>query len=84
MENTLIEAQSIPQEKRIEFIFQSFDSLKMGDSITIINNHDPEKLLNKFKEYRPSQFTAEYLATGPVEWKLMLTKKKIEGGCGCC
>lgn len=84
MKNILIEAQAIPAPDRHRFIFDTFDSLESGESITILNNHDPKPLLAQFDENRNSQFTSEYLASGPSEWKVKLTKKKKEGCCGCC
>jgi uncharacterized protein (DUF2249 family) len=84
MKDILIEAHLIPVGERHNSIFQAFDSLEAGDSITILNNHDPKPLIQQFGESRPSQFTSEYLASGPSEWKVKLTKKLKEGCCGCC
>lgn len=84
MKNILIEAQLISAVERHEFIFKTFDSLEAGESITIVNNHDPKPLLMQFEEKRGSQFVSEYLLSGPIEWKLKLTKKMKEGCCGCC
>ncbi len=84
MNDLLIEVQSIPAPQRHEVIFAAFDSLASGDSIIIQNNHDPKPLLTQFDEKRTSQFTSTYLLSGPIEWKVKLTKKMKEGCCGCC
>ena len=84
MKDLLIEAQLIPTNDRYGIIFKTFDSLETGDSLTILNDHDHKTLLIQFSESRPSQFTSEYLANGPTEWKVKLTKKMKEGCCGCC
>lgn len=84
MKDILIEAQTIPADDRHNFIFKSFDSLEAGESITILNTHDPKSLLVQFNESRPAQFSSEYLKNGPIEWKVKLTKKLKEGCCGCC
>ena len=84
MKDILIEAQLIPANERHGFIFSTFDALEVGDSITILNNHDPKPLLMQFDESRPSLFSSEYLVSGPIEWKVKLTKKMKEGCCGCC
>jgi uncharacterized protein (DUF2249 family) len=84
MINILIETQLIPAQERHVYILKKFDSLETGDSITLINNHDPKPLLAQFDENRSSQFTSEYLLNGPIEWKVKLTKKIKAGCCGCC
>jgi uncharacterized protein (DUF2249 family) len=84
MNDTIIDAQKIPGPVRHATIFQTFDDLKEGSSLVIVNNHDPRPLLNQFTQQRPEQFTQEYLAEGPSEWKVKITKIKKEGCCGCC
>jgi uncharacterized protein (DUF2249 family) len=84
MNDLIIEAQSIPAAERHNVILSTFDSLAAGDSLIIQNSHDPRPLLLQFDEKRPAQFTSEYLVSGPIEWKVKLTKKMKEGCCGCC
>lgn len=84
MRNILIEAQQIAPSERHNFIFSTFDCLETGESLTIINNHDPKPLLIQFNEMRTNLFITEYLMEGPQEWKVKLTKKMKEGCCGCC
>ncbi|MBS1970890.1 MAG: DUF2249 domain-containing protein [Bdellovibrionales bacterium] len=84
MKEFIIEAQTIPPRERHGFIFQSFDNLEGGDSLVIVNNHDPIPLLRQFQEVRPEQFAFEYLEQGPKTWRLRLTKKAKEGCCGFC
>ncbi|RPJ70811.1 MAG: DUF2249 domain-containing protein [Alphaproteobacteria bacterium] len=84
MREIVIEANTIPAPERHNFIFSTFDSLEAGDSIIISNTHDPKPLLNQFNENRTSQYTSEYLLSGPTEWRVKLTKKLKEGCCGCC
>lgn len=82
--NVLIEAQTIPEKNRRDVIFNAFNLLASGESISILNNHDPKSLLMQFNENYPGQFISEYLLNGPTEWKIKLTKKMKEGCCGCC
>lgn len=84
MKEFVIEAQKIDASQRHSFIFESFDNLEGGESLVIVNNHDPKPLLRQFGEIRPDQFVDEYLEKGPTVWKLRLTKKKNEGCCGFC
>ncbi|MDG0816904.1 DUF2249 domain-containing protein [Bdellovibrio svalbardensis] len=84
MTEFVIEVQKMEPQHRHAFIFQQFDNLQGGESILIVNNHDPLPLLRQFRETRPEQFVDEYLQKGPTEWRLRLTKKKKEGCCGFC
>jgi uncharacterized protein (DUF2249 family) len=84
MNDFVIEAQKIPGHERHAFIFKSFDNLAAGESLVIVNNHDPVPLLNQFRQHRPDAFVHEYLEEGPTCWRLRLTKKKSEGCCGFC
>jgi uncharacterized protein (DUF2249 family) len=84
MKELIIEAQSIPAPERHNKIFNAFDSLETGDSIVIVNNHDPKPLISEFDKLRKSEFESIYLESGPTSWKVKLTKTKKEGCCGCC
>ncbi|MBP9682196.1 MAG: DUF2249 domain-containing protein [Bacteriovorax sp.] len=84
MKEVMIEAQSIPAPERHNTIFKAFDNLEAGESIIIVNNHDPLPLLMQFEEQRPSQFAVSYLEKGPVSWQVKIAKKMKEGCCGCC
>lgn len=84
MKEFTIEAQKIPAQDRHRFIFQSFDNLQGGESLLVINTHDPIPLLRQFQENRPDQFSQEYLVQGPTEWRVRITKIKKEGCCRVC
>lgn len=84
MTEFVIEAQEIPATTRHAIIVESFDNLEGGDSLVIVNSHDPIPLLRFFQNSRTDQFVEEYLEKGPEVWRLRLTKKKEEGCCGYC
>ncbi|UOF01524.1 DUF2249 domain-containing protein [Bdellovibrio reynosensis] len=84
MKEVIIEAQSIPPQHRHAYIFEAFDNLEAGESVVIVNTHDPVPLLKQFEQNRANQFAHEYQAKGPDLWKLKLTKNKKEGCCGYC
>jgi len=84
MTNTIINEATIPGLEKHAVLFNAFDDLGTGESLVIIDNHDPRSILNQFYDERPAQFTEEYLELGPSEWKVKLTKMKREGCCGSC
>lgn len=56
-------------------IFQRFDMLEEGQSLTIHNDHDPKPLYYQLLGERGSTFTWEYLEQGPEWWKVRISKK---------
>lgn len=84
MTDFVIEAQKIPPAERHAYIFKSFDNLAGGESIVIVNTHNPVPLLRQFESMKADQFEYTYLEVGPVQWQLKITKKKKDGGCGYC
>lgn len=84
MKEFIIDAQAIPPMERHRFIFQSFDSLVDGESLVIVNTHDPIPLLRQFQRDRAENFAVEYLEQGPKVWRLRLIKQGKESGAGFC
>ncbi|MGB3007275.1 MAG: iron-sulfur cluster repair di-iron protein [Chitinophagaceae bacterium] len=56
-------------------IFQHFDELAEGDSLTIHNDHDPKPLYYQLIAERGNVFTWEYLEQGPTWWKVKISKR---------
>lgn len=84
MMEIIIDVQKIVPAERHGLIFQNFDSLDEGQSLVIVNDHDPKPLLRQFQETRPNLFKDEYLQAGPAVWKVRITRTKKEGCCGFC
>jgi regulator of cell morphogenesis and NO signaling len=57
-------------------IFQRFDALKPGESLTIHNDHDPKPLYYQLLGERGNIFVWEYLEQGPQLWRIKMTKHK--------
>ena len=65
----------IPREKH-PAIHATFGKLNPGESLTLINDHDPKPLYYEFSAEKAGQFTWEYLEKGPEVWKVLITKTK--------
>ena len=65
----------IPREKH-PAIHATFEKLNPGESLTLINDHDPKPLYYEFSAEKAGQFTWEYLEKGPEVWKVLITKTK--------
>ncbi|OGW35171.1 MAG: hemerythrin [Nitrospirae bacterium GWD2_57_9] len=64
----------IPRDRH-PLIFKTFDALKQDESFVITNDHDPKPLYYSFLHEREGLFGWEYLAEGPEEWKVKITRK---------
>ncbi|TDG35023.1 iron-sulfur cluster repair di-iron protein [Pedobacter changchengzhani] len=61
-------------------IFQHYDALEEGESLTIHNDHDPKPLYYQLLGERGNVFTWEYLEDGPELWRVKI-RKNITGEC---
>lgn len=68
-------APNYPPREKHPTIFKTFDSLKPGEYMQLINDHDPKPLQYQFMMERAEQFTWEYLEEGPETWKVAIGKK---------
>ncbi|EKQ57401.1 MULTISPECIES: DUF2249 domain-containing protein [unclassified Clostridium] len=64
----------LPKDKR-PAIFEAFDKLASGETMELINDHDPRPLYDHLSVERPNQFEWEYLEQGPELWRIGITKK---------
>src|SRR6187431_1490186 len=55
-------------------IFNRFDELSEGESLTIHNDHDPKPLYYQLLGERGNIFNWEYLEQGPEWWKVRISK----------
>ncbi len=66
---------AIAPRDRHPLIFRTFDGLKRGEDLVLINDHDPKPLYYSFLHEREGRFDWEYLEQGPDQWKVRITKK---------
>lgn len=55
-------------------IFDTFDNMKPGDTIKLVNDHDPRPLRYQFMMEREGQFEWESHEEGPREWVAYIKK----------
>jgi len=56
-------------------IFKTFEKLAVGETMELINDHDPLPLYQQFIMNFPEQFEWEYLKQGPEIWQIGISKK---------
>ncbi len=83
-----IDAQSIPPHSRHATIFATFGQLATGQTMELVNSHDPKPLFFRFQNSVPGQFTWSYLEQGPDTWRVAITRTQdgpaYDGGSSCC
>ncbi|MEK6546072.1 MAG: DUF2249 domain-containing protein [Nitrospinota bacterium] len=63
-----LDLRTMPPYERHGRIFQLWDSLKSGETLRIINDHDPKPLYYQFDAEFKEQFKWEYEQRGPKDW----------------
>ncbi|SEL32660.1 DUF2249 domain-containing protein [Haloferax larsenii] len=77
MTETKLDVREIPPAKRHPKIHEAFDDLESGDTLVIVNDHEPKPLFYEMQAEVPA-FDAENYATerrGPTEFVAKFPKK---------
>jgi uncharacterized protein (DUF2249 family) len=64
----------IPRERH-PLIFATFDGLALGESLLLVNDHDPKPLYYQLQAERPGAAGWEYLEQGPEVWQVRITRQ---------
>ncbi len=68
-----LDVRPMPPRIRHETIFDQLDRLGTGETLRLINDHDPAPLRYQLDATRPCQFRWEYVEQGPEEWAIDIT-----------
>ncbi len=69
-----IDVRTIPPRERHPLIFSTFRELAAGESLLLINDHDPKPLYYQFQAEHTNQFNWDYLEQGPDVWQVRIGK----------
>jgi regulator of cell morphogenesis and NO signaling len=75
LQENFIDVTLIEPRLKHPTIFQVFDSLAGGESLTIHNDHDPKPVYYQLLGERGDIFTWQYLQEGPEWWDVRITKR---------
>lgn len=69
-----LDLREIPRPQRHPLIFAKFDALAIGDSLLLLNDHDPVPLNRQFEGIRPGQALWEYIVRGPSLFRIRIRR----------
>jgi uncharacterized protein (DUF2249 family) len=82
---THIDVRTIAHVDRHSLIFKSFEVLKAGEAMELLNDHRPSPLQAQFAERFAGAFEWQYLQDGPLLWQVKIDKVSNETtGAPCC
>lgn len=67
-----IDVREIPHGQRHPRIFARYARLAPGEGFVLVNNHDPKPLRREFEAAHGSEFSWEYLESGPEQWQVRI------------
>jgi len=70
-----VDVRQVPPPQRHPLIFSTFDRLAQGQTMVLVNDHDPKPLYYQLSFERAGQFDWEYLEQGPEVWRVAIRKK---------
>ncbi len=70
-----LDIRQLPPAMRHVKIFELWDRLNSGQSILLINDHDPKPLYYQFAAEFEGKFDWHYEQEGPEDWVVTISKK---------
>lgn len=64
----------VPRDRHTR-IFEALDGLQPGETLRLINDHDPVPLLYQLEAERPEHFRWDYIEQGPERWVVDITSR---------
>jgi len=70
-----LDVRVIPPRDKNPTIFRTFDALQRGESLILVNDHDPRPLRYQLAAERPNGFEWTHLAEGPEVWRVQIERR---------
>lgn len=84
----VLDLRDISPRERHARIFSLFDALQPGQSLQIVNDHNPQPLRYQFEDRSRDQFEWVALEAGPTVWRIQITRVGAQAakpaGDSCC
>jgi uncharacterized protein (DUF2249 family) len=84
----VLDLRAISPRERHTTIFSRFAALQPGQSLQILNDHNPQPLRYQFEDRCSGQFDWTALESGPTVWHVQITRTANQAaapaGGSCC
>jgi uncharacterized protein (DUF2249 family)/quercetin dioxygenase-like cupin family protein len=74
MPEQTLDVRPLRKPDRHPTIFAAYEALAAGESLVLVNNHDPKHLHDEFKLEHPGSHGWNYLERGPETWRIRISK----------
>lgn len=71
-----LDVRTLPPPKKHATIHELLDGLAPGDTLRIINDHDPRPLRYELEHDHPDGFEWTYVESGPQTWRVDISKTR--------
>jgi len=75
IETIVLDVRDMSPRERHPRIFAAFDELAPGQSLRLVNDHDPKPLYYQLMAEHPGQAGWDYLEAGPEVWQVRISKQ---------
>jgi len=73
-EPNLLDVRPLRKPDKHPTIFAAYNALGVGESMTLVNDHDPKHLRDEFARDHGDSFGWEYLSKETRDWRILITK----------
>jgi uncharacterized protein (DUF2249 family) len=71
---SVLDLRQVPRAMRHPMVLDAFDSLSVGDSCILVNDHDPQPLRIQIEQIRDGEMRWEYIERGPGAFRIHVTR----------
>lgn len=69
-----IDVRTMRQPDKHPAIFRGYADVQVGESLVLVNDHDPRHLHDEFEVEYPGGYAWDYLGSEPGAWRIRITK----------
>ena len=69
-----IDVRTLRKPDKHPAIFHAYAGVPVGESLVLVNDHDPRHLRDEFEIEYPGGYSWEYIAREPRDWRIRITK----------
>lgn len=73
-----LDVREVTPRERHPLIFDRLDALQVGETLLLVNDHDPRPLRYQLMAEKPDMFTWEPEEQGPERWVIRIRKTAAE------